>query len=280
MSTFQLSGRSRGDRHRRRTARSRRRRTGRGSRRRCPRAWCPRARRRPRTARAAPRGSAQRDGDRVAVAVGVGASTASVEKPEPAGLDRLVQQLDHRVELRRRRPRCRSTSVAHHVAAERAVPDEEAGVDADVAVEPVEVLAEGLPLPVDALLERGERHAFDLAPSSGGCSRRRSALSGASVNPQLPPMTVVTPCTFDGEPAGPRTAARRSGCAGRRTRAQRPARSASNVSRASSSMLARRRRCGRRARRRRRASRRAGAVDDGRAVIRWSSMTRFPLRSE
>ncbi len=51
---------------------------------------------------------------------------------------------------------------AHHVAAEGAVADEEAGVDADAAVEPVEVLAEGLPAPVDALLERGEGHALDL----------------------------------------------------------------------------------------------------------------------
>ena len=51
---------------------------------------------------------------------------------------------------------------AHDVAADGAVPDEEAGVDRDAALEPVEVLAEGLPLPVDALLERGERHALDL----------------------------------------------------------------------------------------------------------------------
>ena len=35
--------------------------------------------------------------------------------------------------------------LAHDVAAERAVPDEEAGVDADVALERVEVLAEASP---------------------------------------------------------------------------------------------------------------------------------------
>ena len=80
---------------------------------------------------------------------------------------------------RGRRPRCDSAQLgchgvdllgrglvadrvgAHHVAADGAVADEEAGVDADVAVEPVEVLGEGLPVPVDALLERGERHALD-----------------------------------------------------------------------------------------------------------------------
>ena len=51
---------------------------------------------------------------------------------------------------------------AHHVAAQRAVPDQEPGVDRDPALEPAEVLAEGLPVPVDALLQRGERHALDL----------------------------------------------------------------------------------------------------------------------
>ena len=76
----------------------------------------------------------------------------------------------------RSRPRARATIAcdlvvgrlaadrvgAHHVAADRAVPDEEPGVDPDAALEPAEVLAEGLPVPVDALLERGERHALDL----------------------------------------------------------------------------------------------------------------------
>ena len=52
--------------------------------------------------------------------------------------------------------------AAHHVAADRAVADEEPGVDGDVAVQPVEVLGERLPIPVGAVLERGERHAFDL----------------------------------------------------------------------------------------------------------------------
>ena len=81
---------------------------------------------------------------------------------EAAGVDRLVQQLHHR-----RRPARGVASLptdvrAHHVAAQRAVADEEPGVHADVAVEPVEVVGEGLPVPVDAVLERGERHALDL----------------------------------------------------------------------------------------------------------------------
>ena len=79
-----------------------------------------------------------------------------------AGLDRLVAELGaHRGDLLRGGLAADRVG-AHHVAADRAVPDEEAGVHRDLAVEPVEVLAEGLPLPVDALLERGERHALDL----------------------------------------------------------------------------------------------------------------------
>ena len=51
---------------------------------------------------------------------------------------------------------------SHHVAPQRAVADEEGRVDAEPAVEAGEIVAEALPLPVDALLERGERHPFDL----------------------------------------------------------------------------------------------------------------------
>lgn len=41
------------------------------------------------------------------------------------------------------------------------MPDHEPGVDCDAPFEGVEVLAEGGPGPVDAFLQRGERHAFD-----------------------------------------------------------------------------------------------------------------------
>ena len=40
------------------------------------------------------------------------------------------------------------------------------------------------------------------------------------MKPQLPAITLVTPCRFDGSRPGPRTAARRSACAGRRNRAR------------------------------------------------------------
>ena len=52
--------------------------------------------------------------------------------------------------------------IAHYVPTKGAVPNEKARVDRDVAVEPIEVLAEGFPVPIHAAFERRERHAFDL----------------------------------------------------------------------------------------------------------------------
>jgi hypothetical protein len=53
------------------------------------------------------------------------------------------------------------SGLAHHDAAQRRVPDEEPGVDGERAVEAIEVLAEGLPVPRHALGQRLERHALD-----------------------------------------------------------------------------------------------------------------------
>ena len=47
-------------------------------------------------------------------------------------------------------------------------------VDTDVAVEFVEVLGERLPRPVDAVLERGQRHAFCLLYTSDAADERSS----------------------------------------------------------------------------------------------------------
>ena len=51
---------------------------------------------------------------------------------------------------------------AHDLAPQGAVPDEEAGVDAEPALERVEVLAEARPVPRHAVLQGGERHPLDL----------------------------------------------------------------------------------------------------------------------
>ena len=96
---------------------------------------------------------------RLAVAVGVGGRQGGGEA-QAAGLDRVVEQGDHRVELLGRGLVADGVG-AHHVAAQGAVADHEPGVDADAPVEPVEVLAEALPVPVDPLLQGGERHALD-----------------------------------------------------------------------------------------------------------------------
>ena len=78
---------------------------------------------------------------------------------------------------------------------------QEADVDADAPVERAEIVAERLPRPRHARLERRQRHALDLrhhAPQVVGVVGR----SGASVKPQLPAIMLVTPCRFDGVAAG------------------------------------------------------------------------------
>ena len=83
------------------------------------------------------------------------------EKPERAGLERAAELGAHLGDLLGRRLAADRVR-AHHVAADRAVADEEARVHRDAALEAVEELGEGLPLPVGAVLERGEGHALDL----------------------------------------------------------------------------------------------------------------------
>ena len=97
---------------------------------------------------------------RLPVAIGMGVGERGGES-QAAGLDRFVQQRDHLVDLGvggLLAYRC----LAHHIPADRAVAHEEAGIHRDPAFEAVEELAEGVPVPRDALFERGERHALDL----------------------------------------------------------------------------------------------------------------------
>ena len=113
--------------HLRRAARSRRRRTCRGSRRRCPRACVPSCS--PVAAHRASSSSrlAQRRRDRLAVAVGVRYDDAwSRSRAPPASIDS-CRARHHRVDLLGRGLAADRVG-AHHVAADRAVADEEAGV--------------------------------------------------------------------------------------------------------------------------------------------------------
>jgi hypothetical protein len=92
---------------------------------------------------------------------------------ETAGADRLVQERDHRFELGGRGLVADAVGT-HHVAPQRAVPDEEPHIEADAAVERTEVVGERAPAPRHAGLERGEGHALDLghhAPEVIGVGR-------------------------------------------------------------------------------------------------------------
>src|SRR4051794_16978029 len=53
------------------------------------------------------------------------------------------------------------TFGAHHMAAERSVTHHEAGIDAQVAFERLQVVREGAPVPGHSLLQRLKRHALD-----------------------------------------------------------------------------------------------------------------------
>jgi hypothetical protein len=103
-------------------------------------------------------GHARRHG--VAVAVGV-RRRARGREPEAARGDAIGKQLGHGLDLGIG-GRIHGALGPHDLAANRTVAHEETRVDRDLAVEHVEVFTEGGPAPVDALFERGERHAFDL----------------------------------------------------------------------------------------------------------------------
>ena len=75
-------------------------------------------------------------------------------------LERGVQRRLHGVDVRVGRGAA-DRPVAHDEAAQRRVADEEAGVDRDTAVEAAEPIAERAPVPRQAVLQGGERHALD-----------------------------------------------------------------------------------------------------------------------
>ena len=99
-------------------------------------------------------------GDRLAVAVAVRRRLREREA-ERAGLERAAELGAHLGDLLGRGLAADRVG-AHHVAADGAVPGEEAGVHRDRSPRSRSRYSrERLPLPVDALLERGQRHALD-----------------------------------------------------------------------------------------------------------------------
>ena len=104
-----------------------------------------------------PAGRARRDGLPVPVVVRVHLGGRKPERPLSQGS---VQRRLHGIEVRRAR-RAADGALAHDQPTQRRVPDEEARVDRDAAVQVAEPLPEGGPVPGEAGAQRGERHAFD-----------------------------------------------------------------------------------------------------------------------
>ena len=142
--------------------------------------------------------------------------TWEVEKPSAPSAKRGVQRRHHGVEVRRRGVAAHR-ALAHHQPAQSRVPDQEAGVDRDPPVEPVQPLPEGRPVPGQPGPQRGERHPLRPGPSSARCSRPRPgpAEPARTRSCRRGPWSPRAAAT--GWRRGPRRAGRRSGCGGRRS---------------------------------------------------------------
>ncbi len=93
-------------------------------------------------------------------------------------------------------------ALAEHVGAQRAVRHEAGHVEHPRrALHFVEVFAEGLPVPVHALGERGTRDVLDAFHELNEPGPVFGA-GGAKPTPQFPMTTVVTPCQPEGDTSG------------------------------------------------------------------------------
>ena len=90
--------------------------------------------------------------------------------------------------------------LADHGAPHRRVADEEPGVHGHGTIEPAQPFAECGPRPVE-MFERGDRHALDSGHHARQVLRVLDA-GGRGEKPQLPPITVVTPCSGEGLAVG------------------------------------------------------------------------------
>ena len=107
--------------------------------------------------------------DRPTLAVGVRPRLAGGE-PEAASAQRLGQQRPHGGDLVIGGD-LGVTLVAHDLAAQGTVSDQESGVDAQIPIEAVKVLTEGLPVPRDAFLQGDEGHSFHLGHHAADVAR-------------------------------------------------------------------------------------------------------------
>ena len=132
-------------------------------------------------------------------------SVREVAKPSAPGVERLADERGHRVELVvGRRLRVVGAAVAHDVGAQRGVGDVRADVDACAAcaLERVEVLGERLPVPREALGQRGAGDVLDAFEQADQPVVAVGARPGANPTPQLPIAIVVTPWSDDGATIG------------------------------------------------------------------------------
>ena len=120
-------------------------------------------------------------------------------KAQSAGRARFGDDARHRRDLLR--ARLLVAAVAHDDSPYRRVSDEEPGVHSDRTVEMTCPVLVCRPIPREAGFEGLERHALD------ACHHPHEvpgvvATRGASVNPQFPPRTVVTPWRGEGLAVG------------------------------------------------------------------------------
>ncbi len=164
-----------------------------------------------------PAGGPRRDGLAVAVVVGVDLRGREAERPLR---QRRVQRRLHGVEI----PgvgRAPDGPLAHDEPAQRRMPDEEPGVHGDAAVQAARTTRRTSPSP------RADRPAARPAacprpaPSSARCSRRAPAPSAPARSRSCRRAPWSRRAAGRGWRWGPRRAARRSGCAGRRNRGRR-----------------------------------------------------------
>ena len=91
---------------------------------------------------------------------------------------------------------------AHHPAPHRGVPDVDRDVDADASVEAVEEVADDAAARSRRLRCSASADMPSTLASIRTSQSRSPGLDGASVKPQLPVSTVVTPCHDDGDAVG------------------------------------------------------------------------------
>ena len=128
-------------------------------------------------------------------------------KANGTSLDRLADVACHLSDVVGRGVLVVGAALTHHVDAQRGVRQEGGDVHRVLApAERVEVLGEGLPLPLDPLVQRRAGDVLDALHQLDEPRLLARAAPGAKPTPQLPATTVVTPWEADGSSTGSQVA--------------------------------------------------------------------------